>query len=227
MPLECVNPVRDKWRVRWDMQEETGELANYFEAEFAHKPMVEEIESVISESGVDATDGELSSIGEILGYKPSEFLNLMEKATDERVSADPNAQLMEVVRSQQLEKLDIPDAMALRLRDTFYTFQYLCKRAKMLDKGVVFRYNGKPWRVIQAHTPQAIYPPSMATAALYTRIEPSHAGTMDDPIPYEQGMAFEKDKYYSQYGVIYLCILTTVTGYPNDLKDLPTIVRAV
>ena len=40
-------------------------------------------------------------------------------------------------------------------------------------------------------------------------------------------MAFEKGKYYSQYEVVYLCILTTVNGYPNDLKDLPTIVQPV
>lgn len=83
------------------------------------------------------------------------------------------------------------------------------------------------FEVIQKHKLQADWKPGMETASLYKIVEAEHAGTLDDPIPYVQGMAFEKDKYYKQYGVIYLCILTTVTGYPNDLKDLPTIVQEV
>ena len=76
------------------------------------------------------------------------------------------------------------------------------------------------FEVIQKHKLQADWKPGIETASLYKIVEAEHAGTLDDPIPYVQGMAFEKDKYYEQYGVIYLCILTTVTGYPNDLKDL-------
>ena len=83
------------------------------------------------------------------------------------------------------------------------------------------------FEVIQKHKLQADWKPGIETASLYKIVEDEHAGTLDDPIPYVQGMAFEKDKYYKQYGVIYLCILTTVTGYPNDLKDLPTIVQEV
>ena len=83
------------------------------------------------------------------------------------------------------------------------------------------------FEVIQKHKLQADWKPGIETASLYKIVEAEHAGTLDDPIPYVQGMAFEKDKYYEQYGVIYLCILTTVTGYPNDLKDLSTIVQEV
>ena len=83
------------------------------------------------------------------------------------------------------------------------------------------------FEVIQKHKLQADWKPGIETASLYKIVEAEHAGTLDDPIPYVQGMAFKKDKYYEQYGVIYLCILTTVTGYPNDLKDLPTIVQEV
>ena len=83
------------------------------------------------------------------------------------------------------------------------------------------------FEVIQKHKLQADWKPGIETASLYKIVKAEHAGTLDDPIPYVQGMAFEKDKYYEQYGVIYLCILTTVTGYPNDLKDLPTIVQEV
>lgn len=69
--------------------------------------------------------------------------------------------------------------------------------------------------------------PSVSTMALYAEITESHAGTLDDPIPYWQGMLFEMGKYYEQYGEIYLCVMTTQTGYPYDLSDLPTIVRKI
>lgn len=82
------------------------------------------------------------------------------------------------------------------------------------------------YEVIKDHALQADWIPA-GQMDLYKVVTVEHAGTLEDPIPYVQGMAFEKDKYYEQYGVTYLCILTTVTGYPNDLKDLPTIVQEV
>lgn len=82
------------------------------------------------------------------------------------------------------------------------------------------------YEVIKDHSLQAEWIPA-GQMDLYKVVTVEHSGTIYDPIPYVQGMAFEKDKYYEQYGVVYLCILTTETGYPNDLKDLPTIVQEV
>ena len=98
--------------------------------------------------------------------------------------------------------------------------------------GFRFRYKAEKaqeyllYEVIKDHALQADWIPA-GQMDLYKVVTVEHAGTLEDPIPYVQGMAFEKDKYYEQYGVTYLCILTTVTGYPNDLKDLPTIVQEV
>ena len=83
------------------------------------------------------------------------------------------------------------------------------------------------YEVIQKHTLSEEWVPGMDTASLYKVVTEEHAGTKEDPIPYVQGMAFEEGKYYEQYGVLYICILTTETGYPNDLKDLQTIVTPV
>ena len=46
--LECTNPVRNKWRVRWDVQpgEQEG-IVSYMEEEFSYKPSVEEIKALI------------------------------------------------------------------------------------------------------------------------------------------------------------------------------------
>lgn len=47
-PLECVNPVRGKWRVRWDVQPGEDGTASYMEHEFDHKPTAEEIRTVVT-----------------------------------------------------------------------------------------------------------------------------------------------------------------------------------
>lgn len=46
--LECTNPVRNKWRVRWDVTADDSGTASYMEEEFNHKPSGEEIKSLIS-----------------------------------------------------------------------------------------------------------------------------------------------------------------------------------
>lgn len=45
-PIECVNPRKDRWRVRWDIQETDG-AATYEEAEFDRRPTLDEIREII------------------------------------------------------------------------------------------------------------------------------------------------------------------------------------
>lgn len=45
--VECVNPVKGKWRIRWDVQPGEDGAATYMEEEFQHKPTVEEIRKTI------------------------------------------------------------------------------------------------------------------------------------------------------------------------------------
>lgn len=45
--LECTNPVKGKWRVRWDVQQGENGNASYMEEEFDHKPEDEEIRSMV------------------------------------------------------------------------------------------------------------------------------------------------------------------------------------
>lgn len=45
--LECTNPVRNKWRVRWDVQLREDGSASYMEEEFGHRPSVDEIRSTV------------------------------------------------------------------------------------------------------------------------------------------------------------------------------------
>ena len=79
--------------------------------------------------------------------------------------------------------------------------------------------NGKLWRCIQAHTSQTGWEPENV-ASLWTEICESHAGTLEDPIPYNGNMALESGKYYSQNSKIYRCTRDTVNPVYNALSEL-------
>ena len=48
-PIECVNPVKDKWRVRWDAHNNDNGSADYMEVECIGKPTYEYIKALVSE----------------------------------------------------------------------------------------------------------------------------------------------------------------------------------
>ena len=60
------------------------------------------------------------------------------------------------------------------------------------------RIGDRLWRVRQAHTVQKEWRPCLATVSLWERIDREHAGTMEDPIPYEPPMEIFAGKYYTQ-----------------------------
>lgn len=98
-----------------------------------------------------------------------------------------------------------------------------------VDVKVGERYNhgGKLWEVQQAHTTQEGWEPGTATLALFVAVDAmAHAGTLEDPVPYTQGMALEKGKFYEQDGVVYECIQAS-GPLVYDLKDVPALARPV
>lgn len=59
--IEQVNPVKDKWRIRWDVQQGDDGSATYWEAEFDHKPTEAEIKTTVVGSINDETDSSILS----------------------------------------------------------------------------------------------------------------------------------------------------------------------
>lgn len=78
---------------------------------------------------------------------------------------------------------------------------------KQLEKDMKVQYNDKLFKVVQAHTAQIGWEPSINTASLFTEIVEDHAGTLEDPIPYpaDGNMIIYNGKYYLEDGIIYLC----------------------
>ena len=85
--------------------------------------------------------------------------------------------------------------------------------------GYKVQHGGKLWRCLQANTAQTGWKPEN-TPALWTEVCETHAGTLDDPIPYSGNMALESGKYYSQSGAVYLCTRDTVNPVYNPLAEL-------
>lgn len=83
-----------------------------------------------------------------------------------------------------------------------------------------FQYGGDLYKVIAPHTFAEAWVPGEGTESLYTRIDEIHAGTQDDPIPYDGNMALTAGLYYSQNGKVYLCTRDTVNPVYAALADL-------
>lgn len=70
--------------------------------------------------------------------------------------------------------------------------------------GKLLQHGGKLYRVAQELDASDIYPPDAeGVLALYRPVEPSHAGTIEDPIPWVYGMDCLAGQYYSYEGKLY------------------------
>lgn len=118
-------------------------------------------------------------------------------------------------KEQALEK--IPDEVAVEAAALFDEWE----PGKHYEQGKRFQYDGELWKVEQTHDSLEQYPPSIDTAALYSRIErPGEGDTPALPIHYSGNMALVLGKYYEQGGVIYRCIRDSGIPIYADLSAL-------
>lgn len=47
LPIECVNPRKNKWKVRWNITEKEDGSSDWCEQDYDHKPTLEEIRDTI------------------------------------------------------------------------------------------------------------------------------------------------------------------------------------
>ena len=116
---------------------------------------------------------------------------------------------------QQINILNVDDNTALRMT-TFYP-EWAANAEYTI--GYKVQRGGRLWRCIQAHISQEGWEPEIV-ASLWTEICESHAGTLEDPIPYSGNMVLESGKYYMQDVKIYRCTRDTVNPVYNALSEL-------
>lgn len=153
--------------------------------------------------------------GKLVDLTPEEIAEAKIAAAMEKSRPLTEAEVSRMLITAQINTLSVDDNTALRMlafypewaSDTDYTVGYKVQR------------RGRLWRCLQAHTSQAGWEPENA-ASLWTEICESHAGTLEDPIPYSGNMALESGKYYSQNSKIYRCTRDTVNPVYNALSEL-------
>lgn len=113
------------------------------------------------------------------------------------------------------QRTEITDQEALKTK----YLQRVWETGEPVNVGDRRQYQDKLYKCRQAHTTQEDWTPDVYQAG-WEVIDEVHAGTQDNPIPYSQGMALEKNKYYTQSGTLYLCIRDTGQPIYNDLADV-------
>ena len=137
-------------------------------------------------------------------------------AIAERTRPLTESEVSRLLIAQQINTLYVDDNTALRMVEFYPEWA----TDTTYPAGYKVQHGGKLWRCLQAHTSQTGWEPSTATASLWEEICESHAGTLNDPIPYDGNMALESGKYYIQDGVAYRCTRDTVNPVYNALADL-------
>ena len=115
--------------------------------------------------------------------------------------------------------VELSDGDALAVKDLHPSWEsFIGKEMKAKTR---VTYGDKLFRVRQDINPVLEnQPPSIDTAALYEEINETNAGTLDDPIPYNNNMELFAGKYYSQDGTVYKCTRDTGQAVYQDLADL-------
>ena len=132
------------------------------------------------------------------------------------------------VMEQAAQSLD--DAVALTAVELFPYWKELCDepqndgtKGRVVEKrGFRFQYDKKLYRTEQPKYTFVKHevPGAPGMESLFSLVDEAHAGTMDDPIPYERNMEVYNGLYYTQYDVLYRCIRDSGQPLYHDLSAL-------
>ena len=127
--------------------------------------------------------------------------------------------------------VELDDQEALKVKELAPT--WASKIGSQVETGDRLWYNDYLIKVRMQHTVQEDWKPSKDTSSLYEQIFEDHAGTTEDPIPYNVrldpdflGMTLEMGKIYTQKGALYECIEGTGIPVYDDL-DNPALARYI
>lgn len=184
-----------------------------------------------------------------LGYKPLKYDEVSEITTPgnmlkevytdqgdyiqvgyEEYTPDPEPIISEPISTEESRKLlafakmavntvELTDEQSLSIKNMYPDWEDFV--GKSLEVGFKIIYEDKLYKVKQKiETVLEDQYPSITTAAIYEEINESAAGTLEDPISYNNNMELEEGKYYSQSGITYLCTRSTGQAVYNNLSDL-------
>ena len=154
---------------------------------------------------IDMTDEEIATMeAEAARYEAAE-----------RTRPLTESEVSRLLIAQQINTLSVDDNTALRMVEFYPAWA----TDTAYPAGYKVQYGGNLWRCLQAHTSQTGWEPENA-ASLWEQINETHAGTIDDPIPYDGNMALTSGLYYMQDWVIYKCTRDTGNPVYHALSEL-------
>lgn len=124
---------------------------------------------------------------------------------------------------QQINTLSVDDNTALRMKSYYPTWQELVDANFTAEKAEYkFNYGDEElYKTIKAN--QQFLPnwiPGQGTESIFERIDKTHDGTKEDPIPYKVNMAVYADKYYTEDGILYRCTRNSDIPLQNKASEL-------
>ena len=133
--------------------------------------------------------------------------SIIEKRREEQKAqrqARIEEQAIRFLRSSIATTTSYTDKQALEIPDLFPSWDEVLQSGKELIANTCIIKDGVVYRVVQNVTPQSHQAPdSEGMLAIYRPIQPSHAGTLEDPIPWVYGMDCEAGQYFSYNDHIY------------------------
>lgn len=155
---------------------------------------------------IDSTDNQYEEYLQLIKDIKENVKKDFNKSVESTVSSKPKQADILRLLSMTINTMSLTDQQSLEVKSLYPNWEDLI--GKELTKDMKVQYGDKLFKVVQTHTAQSDWEPSIDTAALFTEIVEDHAGTLEDPIPYpsDGNMIIYNGKYYIENNIVYLCI---------------------
>ncbi len=153
-----------------------------------------------------------------------EELQRLQKEWEEREKhrSLTESEVFTLFAKQQINTLSVDDDTSLRMKSYYPTWKELVDANFTAEKAEYkFTYGDDLYKTIKAN--QQFLPnwvPGQGTKSIFERIDETHTGTKEDPIPYKVNMEVFKDKYYIEDGILYRCTRNSDIPLQNKASEL-------
>lgn len=132
-------------------------------------------------------------------------------------------QILTARTTKEINTMNLSNTEALSVKEFYPVWS---ADSVPVEKGEKYQFNGHLYEVVQSHTTQSNWSPENQSS-LWVEVVEGHAGTLEDPIPYNeelnplwQGMILEEGKYYTQSEIVYKCIRNSEIKLTHNLDAL-------
>lgn len=164
--------------------------------------------------------------GQIIKMSPEEIEELTklqaEYEQQEKTRLLTESEVFVLFAKQQINTLSVDDDTSLRMKSYYPTWKELVDTNFTAEKeGFKFTYRDDLYKTVSSNQ-QFLenWIPGQGTESIFERIDETHTGTKDDPIPYKVNMTVYADKYYTEDGILYRCTRDSDIPLQNKASEL-------